>query len=451
MKKVFSLLFALVMLVSMFSGCTQANTTQPTVLPTDPTDPTEAPEMAIEVGYARVAISPDFAMPMRGYGDQAERYSVNGTAPDAPIYTTCIAFKDEKGNMILLYHNDTIGCPADPYDRIRQAIADKTGVPFNRIMTSGTHTHHSIELTLYGLEEVQKYTKLLEGWMIEAAEAAIADLKPAKMHTARTEELENLNFIRHYIMKDGSVAGDNFGNKASGYKEHQSDADSVMQLVKFTREGGKDVILVNWQSHPHRNASASEKGTYYNTLSSNIVGIMRNVMEAELDCHFAYFTGASGNVNPLSKFPYLNITKDYKEQGAALANAAIAVAPTFKPVKTGELNIMENIVTANPKKSGAVVPTIPLYAFSIGEVAFVTAPYEMFDANGKEIKNGSPYETTFVITCANAAVKYIPSYEGFEYNGVISYGGNATQYERGTGELLVGKFLEMLNALHEKK
>jgi len=448
MKKIVTMLLCIAIMLSIFAGCQTGGSNQDTQAPTQ--TPTEAPEVAIQVGYGRVAISPDFEMPLRGYGDASTRYSTNGTDSDAPIYTTCIAFRDEDGNTVLLYHNDTIGCPANPYDSIREAVSAATGVPFDHIMTSGTHTHHSVELTLYGLPEVKQYTELLKNWMIEAAQAAIADLKPAKMHTAKTPELENLNFIRHYVMKDGSVAGDNFGNKASGYSHHVSDADSVMQLVKFTREGGKDVVLVNWQSHPHRNADAipEKKETYYNTLSSNIVGIMRNELESQLDCHFAYFTGASGNVNPVGKLRLENVTTDYMDQGKALASAAVSAAADFAQVKTGKVQIIGNICTAEPKTEGNVVPEIPLYAFSIGDVAFVTAPYEMFDANGRQIKEGSPFATTFVVTCANAAVSYIPSYEGFEYNGVISYGGKSTKYVRGTGEMLVGEFLEMLNQLH---
>jgi len=143
-----------------------------------------------------------------------------------------------------------------------------------------------------------------------------------------------------------------------------------------------------------------------------------------------------------------NVTTDYMDQGKALASAAVSAAADFAQVKTGKVQIIGNICTAEPKTEGNVVPEIPLYAFSIGDVAFVTAPYEMFDANGRQIKEGSPFATTFVVTCANAAVSYIPSYEGFEYNGVISYGGKSTKYVRGTGEMLVGEFLEMLNQLH---
>jgi len=440
MNRFIIMLLCVVLTIGVFAGC-QSTESTPTQAPT--AAPTEPKEVAVEVGYGRVAISPDFEIPMRGYGDSSTRYSTNGTDPDAPVYTTCVAFRDEEGNTILLYHNDTIGSGADTYDSIREAVSAATGVPFDHIMTSGTHTHHNIDFTLSSRPEVKQYAELMKNWMVEAAKTAIADLKPAKMYTAKTPELENLNFVRHYLMKDGTYAGDNFGNKSSGYKAHQSDADSVMQLIKFTREGGKDVVLVNWQSHPHRD------GGDYNTLSSNIVGIMRNELEGRLDCNFAYFTGASGNVNPKSKFPWENITANYKEQGKALADAAVSAAAGFAQVRTGKLQLVENIFTAEPKEGAASAPDLPLYAFAIGEVAFVTAPYEMFDGNGKQIKQGSPYATTFVITCANDSLSYMPTYESYEYDGMLSYGGSRCKYARGTGEILAEEFVKMLNQLHE--
>ena len=53
--------------------------------------------------------------------------------------------------------------------------------------------------------------------------------------------------------------------------------------------------------------------------------------------------------------------------------------------------------------------TFRLVALSVGELGFVSAPYEMFCQNGKNIKDLANKKATFVITHANGGNGYIPS------------------------------------------
>ena len=107
-----------------------------------------------------------------------------------------------------------------------------------------------------------------------------------------------------------------------------------MQLIKFTREGAKDIVLMNWQGHPRGHA-----GRKNNILSD--VDQIRKVIEEKLDCDFAFFLGASGNVNNSSRIPEEQITKDYDEHGAALANAAAEAAKDFRRVEIGKVQLLE--------------------------------------------------------------------------------------------------------------
>ena len=82
---------------------------------------------------------------------------------------------------------------------------------------------------------------------------------------------------------------------------------------------------------------------------------------------------------------------------------------------------------------------------AIGDVAFVGAPEEMFDTNGKQIKEGSPYKMTFILTYCNGSNGYIPSELAWEHGGYEVY---KTKFARGAAELIVAQFLEMLNDMH---
>jgi hypothetical protein len=91
---------------------------------------------------------------------------------------------------------------------------------------------------------------------------------------------------------------------------------------------------------------------------------------------------------------------------------------------------------------------VPIYAISLGDVAFVTVPFEMFDTNGMQIKKGSPFTTTFVLTCANNNLSYLPSDLAFQRGG---YAVDVTLFQRGTAEELVDSYLGMLNTLYYGK
>jgi len=58
----------------------------------------------------------------------------------------------------------------------------------------------------------------------------------------------------------------------------------------------------------------------------------------------------------------------------------------------------------------------------------------------------NPYAMTFVASLSNASEGYIPSYYGFANGG---YERDTTRYAQGTGELIVGDVLHVLNELHK--
>lgn len=428
MKKTICLILSVLMVAALFVGCDNGEGKE--------TTGTEAPGV-FQVGYCAVDITPDFAVNTSSAG-----VSTDGAREH--IYSTCIALQSPNGEIYLIYHNDLVSTPMDPIGFILKKVGETTGVPVGNMLVHATHTHLAPRVNYGQFDNITKYNALLDDWMVEAAVNAIADLKPAKMYTTSIET-ENMNFIRHYLMKDGTVAGDNFGDKSSGYADIVGDPDPMLQLVKFVREGEKDIIMANFQTHPHR-----ARG---NIVTSDIVGVMREEVEVLLDCEFAYFTGAAGNINPTSKFAEENVTDSYLTQGVALAEYAVQAAADFKETDcSGEIQFLQYTYKAEAKEGTGTAPDINMNVLSIGDFAFVAAPYEMFDSNGRYIKDNSPFEMTFVATIGYYGVGYIPDYDGYEYEGVgLSYEGDECRYVRGTGEKLAEKYVEMLNEIYNAK
>ena len=89
---------------------------------------------------------------------------------------------------------------------------------------------------------------------------------------------------------------------------------------------------------------------------------------------------------------------------------------------------------------------IPISAFSLGDVAFVAAPYEMFNSKGMEIKNFSPFEVTFISTYTNGGHGYLPDEK--TTNAYQSYEQTQTRYVLGTADLISLEHSAMLKELY---
>ena len=85
---------------------------------------------------------------------------------------------------------------------------------------------------------------------------------------------------------------------------------------------------------------------------------------------------------------------------------------------------------------------VELHVLSFGDVSMVFAPFELFSDLGVQIKEGSPFDTTFVCCYANKLFSYLPTQLGFDHGG---YGPNQCRFEPGTGELIVGRCTDMLS------
>ena len=100
-----------------------------------------------------------------------------------------------------------------------------------------------------------------------------------------------------------------------------------------------------------------------------------------------------------------------------------------------------NIVSRNTNYGATRTHTI--MGISFGDLAFVAAPYEMFDTNVMEINNGSPFNMTFVITNAGGAGAYVPSALAVPNGGYEVY---TAVDEFGTAERMVSEFLTILRS-----
>lgn len=474
MKRFISVLLA-ALLILLLPACADVEE--------QPVETTEAPPDLLgrfTVGCAVVEITPRESMPLAGYGRSGLRMS-NGML--SYLYAGCVAITDPEGSTVIL-------CSLDLYDtahadRMRTVISEAAGVPVENVMVSATYTHSAPDLTDTEYPAVRNYLNLLDTKLAEAARKAMHDRKTATL-SGGSIQTSGLTYVRHYQCNDGTYTGE-LRDNGRGYAQHAHEADAVLQLIRITRRGGKDIYLTNFQTQPNRTG-----GEQQYDLSADVVGEYRRAMEEMTGAQVLYFSGACGNLEPTSRIAEENVTVGFRSHGEALARFALHAE--LMPLETGKVQVTtqsfratvdhtwdtmaatcgklydrwntgeieeesllelsrELGLTVNSPAHAAAISTraardaaetFEISAYSFGEVAFVAAPGGLFDDTGVSIREGSPFGMTFIATNGNGDQGYFPSKDAFRYS---SHEVDVTRYVAGTAEELADQYVAMLKAM----
>ena len=473
MKKLISILLMLAVVLGLCAcGSTGGETAT-----------TEPAYQGLQMGYARELIMPVNQVNMSGSGNQEHRVS---TGFLDYLYATCIAVTEGE-NTVLLFSTDTLTAKSGWTGEARRQISTATGIPQENIQIGGTHTHSGPAVggnEPLVLEWMPVYMEALRN----AATAAMEDRAPVTLYGAKVKT-EDMTFVRHYKMEDGTYAGSNFGDFSKTIVDYATEADEYMTLIKAEREGDKkDIAIMNFQAHP---CFATATNNY--ELSSDYIGTTRDAFEQATGMHFIYFLGATGNQNTGSKLPGKG--KPHNEgrvvYGQTLAQFAIDALPNMTKIEgsgvkstqvefeygcnrhaqdrlvdakkvtaifdatgsSSQANVLakelgfSSVYECRGIVAGAGRPeksTMELNACSFGGVGFVAASYEMFSNSGMYIKENSPYEFTIISTCTNGYNNYYPSEEAFAYGCYESY---TAIFATGVAEASAEKFVEMLKSV----
>ena len=273
-----------------------------------------------------------------------------------------------------------------------------------------------------------------------SAKAALADRKPVTGFYTTFTRPEGHITERHYLLADGNYQSYGLGSvPRDQIIGHYGVADNLLQLAKFTREGGKDVVLVNWQGHPCANVSKT-------LLNADYPGALRKYLAENLDCDALVLQGGGGNMVTTTLLPNMTQYKDYKQYAEVLGKAAVEAAASFVPNALTDILVSEQILPMETKDGG--LRKAPLGAFSIGDFALVSAPFEIFDTNAMAVKENSPYAMTFYASCTNGSNGYLPTEACFGWTQ--NYEARITQFPKGTADTIQNTQLTILNELFQK-
>jgi len=438
----------------------------------------------LQVGFARENIMPDDVNKVHLGGDDDAFRKATGFLDLLTI--SCIAFKDGDGEPVLVYTTDFNNSKDAWTAPIRTAIKESTNIPENRILIASTHTHSGVSIS-YQFDGYAAYWAKVQKAMVKAANDALADLAASQILYGSTDA-SDLVYVRHYRMTDGTVKSSGLSVDDPNIVEHPAKNDGTLQVVQFARDSKKDIVLVCFNPHTTFNGNVSKTN-----LSADFPGPLRTYIEAQGDYHAAYFIGDAGNQAPTSYLSKEDHGMDYVQYGEELGRRVIELLPSLTKSETTDLKLNSRTYVGKTNKekielldkakevvavheqggreaSNPLAEKYGLYqrveAYAIvrranagdtrsmnlavmalgDQLSFLFAPYEMFSESGSAIREQTPYDMTFLATCANGAHGYLPSLAASEYGCYESY---TAKFARGTAEDLVETYLDMLTKMKD--
>jgi hypothetical protein len=402
------------------------------------------------VGYARSKVNPKPGVGLGGYGNQNTRLS-NKIVDD--LMLTCTALSDGT-NTVLLFSSDHTAIGIGIVNNVCNLIEKNYGIPKNNVIINATHSHSAPSLAVSRWTGVANYLDSIYYTVANTvAGKAIRDLEEATVWIGRGYT-DQLNHVRRYVsLVDGSYLGKNLSSGQNPNKvAHETQADNEMQIVKFDRKSKKDVVLCNWQCHPTGPGAADSTD-----VSSDWIHYLRATVEAEAGVHFSYHQGAAGNIGQSSPIQGEKSWggSRYKEHGREIAKTALSVLNDLTPINGGKVQATRISYVAEYKpeildktQSKSYSNNLTLTVLTAGDLAFGSAPMEMHDTLGKDLKEDSPFKMTFMCAYSNGTAGYMPASFAYANGG---YEVTSTNFKKGTGEIIVSKLVSQLNTFYKTR
>ena len=433
----------------------------------------------IKVGYCRECFSPDKPVNMNS--------KKIGETVAEDIYTTAL-YLEQGQTRVLIIGMDVRNVYTYFSDAVRPMICEATGVPVENIILHTPHNHSSPDCSAQNNPTIMDWRERI-GFpaIVKAAVNAVKEAKPVTGMEGGEAVSERVSFVRRYLMADGNWFAIGNGSKVEKV-QHETDADLLLRAVRITREGGKDIILVNYQTHAA--GGLSRRPT---EINPDFVGALRDTLEAAGDCYAMYMQGACGNTNygTLIKEEKHLRPESYEQVGVSLAKTAREALANAKPMDFSHLQVVATTLTctvnhstdhlaetcrviqdqedpekrkemcreagvcsfAEPgmiiRRSGfAETEEMPLAAVALGDLGMGFFPFEMFDTNGKQMRDGSCFPMSFPCGYSLTYLGYMPSCTAAPHGGYEVF---MCRYVHGTGEQVVLKLLAMLRELKNQR
>lgn len=420
-----------------------------------------------------------------------------GTPPPAKhvhdeLHARCFVL-DDGTTRIALVVCDNIYISREVLDDAKRQVTEATGLPADRMLISGTHTHSSVSARwknpLQPEKEFTEYQRFVAHRIADGVRCAINNLRPARVAWG-TADLPGQVFCRRWLMKPGTELFNPFGepdhakmnpgNSPNLLKPAGPVDPQIAFLALETLEGRPLGLLANYSLH-------YVGGTGPNHISADYFAVFADRIQELLgadrqDPPFvaAMSNGTSGNINNVNFAVPRPKRQPYEQMRLVADECAQAVCGEYKKLvwhdwvplgmRQRELELAvrkptqaqlehANKLLSEPERpdrfphersyaqSALLLQNSPetvrviLQAVRIGELGISAIPFEVFSEIGLELKARSPLKPSFTIELANGGYGYLPTPEQHKLGGYETW--------LGTNKVEVQSSVKIVNSLLE--
>ena len=363
---------------------------------------------------------------------------------------------------------DSVSVNREVFDEAKRMIKEATGIPASHLMMSATHTHsgpssRGSDSLVFG-DPLDDYQRFLARRIVDGVRRAINNLEPARIAWGIGSMPEHVA-SRRWLIKDGRTVPNPFGGQDRVVRPTTEQRDRVEKpagpvnpevyfiSVRAT-DGRRIALLANYWLHyvggtGPAHASADYFGYFAREIGHQLgaarndppfVGIMANgpcgdvISDAPRKAYKPYekmrliaANVAKEVVRVERTIPY----HDWVELRAAAselplkmrrptpelvrrAKQVLARPPIVKAIHSKETVYAERTLKALdwPETISIVMQT-----FGIGDLGIAAIPFEVLTETGYDVRDQSPYKTTFTIELANGGYGYLATPERHELGG----------------------------------
>lgn len=400
---------------------------------------------SLRAGTAKIDITPQKPVKMSGYDGR------KGLSQDIhdPLSARVVAFAKGDKRLVLV-STDLIGYYSGTADNFREVITSEFDLAPSELFLTGIHTHAGPAPTMdeeKGFPNNVKYTKTLKARLIESIGKALNAMKPVRVSVAAGSSPVGSN--RRQLVFDG--AGNSsirLGRNTYGV------TDKEVLAMRVTRPNGRIIAtLFDYAVH------ATCLGGKNYTISGDVLGLAEQYAEKILgpDVIAPCFAGASGDINPWYKgLKGFDTTEGWIPEpvllGTMLGTEVVHVVRNNDTDEaSGEIATVCTTLELPGKHKGELTvakdcpPTrLNITVARVGETCFVGIGCEVLTEIGMDIKTGSPYKHTFVITHCNGEAGYLAPANLYVQGG---YEIKSSPFAPQAAKMVVKKAVAMLHEL----
>jgi hypothetical protein len=352
-------------------------------------------------------------------------------------------FLDDGNTCAVMVSMDLLSILKSSVIKIKKMIKEYCEISEQNIILHTTHQHSGPYPYKYkdGIRN-NAYWTVTEQQIAGAAYMAKSNIKDFFIGAGKSSLEYSLN--RRILQEDGKVL---YLSNHPGLKPNQI-VDNEIGVISFRKLDNRPLVtLINYSCHP------LTVGFVPGVISADYPGETVKQVEKRLFGSAIFTNGACANIHPRKHCEGIEAMKDF---GCALADKILDIMPFIEVDMSENLKIICDKITLDliPEKmdenedirefrKGNTID-FEISIIALNDIAFVAIPGEYFVEFQLEIKKKSSFKHTYLLTNSNGYFSYIPDSKAYDQGG---YEVNATKFQKGSGELIKDKILQLLKKL----